>query len=1146
MSHLKPVHVIAVFIALLFLVSPASAAINIEGLHTESTLAIGHLATTVTYSGTTVNAPTWTRPYQGPNCSLNGPEVRYHAQEFTVDTTGMYQIISEQTYDGYIHLYENNFDPNAPCTNYLNGDDDTGNGSALYNQQLTAGTSYILITSAYSSYGSGSFTNTITRVAGLVVSQSNNGPVGINEEVTITIQVTNQSQTLAKNVILTDHIDHGLSIVTLPTNCTQSEQTITCNLGDIDIDGTEIIELKVTSSNMRSYGNITFVNSDTPQSNTHNNHSYDYISFIAPDIDIQQHNNGPVEVGEELTFTLVVENLTNISVENVVLTNTLPDDVTVVSISPEICTQSAEIVTCNLGDFSGNQSTEINIVVTSAMGGRFINNEATVTTDSSESNTANNSNTNMAGIIADGDKPEADIVFLFDESGSMDDEIEEVKTRVNDIVSLLDIGVDYRLGLVGFGSYHNNGAERIHQRLTGSETEFANALNNLVYDGGNEVGFDAVVLGLSAEMNFRERSGVCTIMITDEDSDAGDYSQADAITALNNRNAIFLGIVNPYGGYTSNHYGPDSGSLAEATGGEVFNIQDFRVDAQPVLAAIIEKCVGEISVRQGVIGDTAWHDVNQNGLQDENEPGLAGVIVNLFNTTDDTLQATTTTDSNGSYEFSNLAEGSYYVQFELPTDYTYTVANQGEDDARDSDADPVTGKTTTINLANSQEAMGWDVGLIPIPTGTLWVHKYHDLNGNAQLDNGEAGLNDWRFTISSTQVSDIVTTTHTVDGQPGWFIIEGLQPGQYTICETLQPGWQNSTELCQMAEVIVDQDTVVQFGNYQPAAIRVINQTTPDNGTVFDFLTSNLNPAIFQLSGGETYSMSNLLPGNSYGITETVNSGWQLISATCNDGSPVDAISLTSGETVTCTFVNQAEMATLTVIKEVIGQTPSHHWEFNGASNNGSTTIETFTLPAEGGQQSFSLLTGVYTLTESFVEGYLQSVICNDGSKGDAQVTVSLQPNQSLTCTFTNVALTGESTLVIAKEASEAGVFGFTSDIPDWDNFSLNDDASTEVITLTAGAYTIQEDPNSFPGGVVANWSLITVSCVDAADNLYLANSPADNGITLEVEHDTFTAKLTMPAGLHLTCTFLNERADIEPNPSNNPIKSIYLPLITQ
>jgi hypothetical protein len=52
------------------------------------------------------------------------------------------------------------------------------------------------------------------------------------------------------------------------------------------------------------------------------------------------------------------------------------------------------------------------------------------------------------------------------------------------------------------------------------------------------------------------------------------------------------------------------------------------------------------------IGNRIWKDTNSNGVQDAGEPPIAGVTVNLYNATN-TLVATTLTDSNGNFIFSN-------------------------------------------------------------------------------------------------------------------------------------------------------------------------------------------------------------------------------------------------------------------------------------------------------------------------------------------------------------------------------------------------------------------------------------------------------------------------------------------------------------
>lgn len=54
--------------------------------------------------------------------------------------------------------------------------------------------------------------------------------------------------------------------------------------------------------------------------------------------------------------------------------------------------------------------------------------------------------------------------------------------------------------------------------------------------------------------------------------------------------------------------------------------------------------------------------MNNDGVQDLAEPGIEGVTVNLYDAANPTvIIATTTTDSNGFYYFTDLTAGTSYI-----------------------------------------------------------------------------------------------------------------------------------------------------------------------------------------------------------------------------------------------------------------------------------------------------------------------------------------------------------------------------------------------------------------------------------------------------------------------------------------------------
>ncbi|MEO0731255.1 MAG: SdrD B-like domain-containing protein [Bacteroidota bacterium] len=98
------------------------------------------------------------------------------------------------------------------------------------------------------------------------------------------------------------------------------------------------------------------------------------------------------------------------------------------------------------------------------------------------------------------------------------------------------------------------------------------------------------------------------------------------------------------------------------------------------------------------LGDTAFVDLDGDGLQTPDEPGIGGVMVVLLDSTGDTVRVdaegntipgVTTTAPDGSYVFDNLPPGEYSVVFDISTAnnaefYAFTTPNAG-DDTDDSD-----------------------------------------------------------------------------------------------------------------------------------------------------------------------------------------------------------------------------------------------------------------------------------------------------------------------------------------------------------------------------------------------------------------------------------------------------------------------------
>ncbi|HCW9571877.1 TPA: carboxypeptidase regulatory-like domain-containing protein, partial [Staphylococcus aureus] len=171
------------------------------------------------------------------------------------------------------------------------------------------------------------------------------------------------------------------------------------------------------------------------------------------------------------------------------------------------------------------------------------------------------------------------------------------------------------------------------------------------------------------------------------------------------------------------------------------------------------------------LGDYVWEDTNKNGVQDKDENGISGVTVTLKDENDKVLK-TVTTDENGKYQFTDLNNGTYKVEFETPSGYTPTSVTSGNDTEKDSNG------LTTTGVIKDADNMTLDSGFYKTPKYSLGDYVWYDSNKDGKQDSTEKGIKDVKVTLLNEK-GEVIGTTKTDEN--GKYRFDNLDSGKYKV-----------------------------------------------------------------------------------------------------------------------------------------------------------------------------------------------------------------------------------------------------------------------------------------------------------------------------------------------------------------------------
>jgi uncharacterized repeat protein (TIGR01451 family) len=185
----------------------------------------------------------------------------------------------------------------------------------------------------------------------------------------------------------------------------------------------------------------------------------------------------------------------------------------------------------------------------------------------------------------------------------------------------------------------------------------------------------------------------------------------------------------------------------------------------------------------GSIGGYVYKECDADACKESGEYGLAGVTVQLYklNGPDDyTLVAETTTASNGSYKFNNLAAGEYTVVETQPTGYLDGGERAG---SHGGTVGTYLNHDFITDIVLAAGANATDYNFAELVGAKLSGYVYKDLDNDGWKDSGEYGIQSVKIILTGTDTLGRSVYREAWTNSSGYYAFDNLWAGTYTITE---------------------------------------------------------------------------------------------------------------------------------------------------------------------------------------------------------------------------------------------------------------------------------------------------------------------------------------------------------------------------
>ncbi|WP_369820626.1 beta strand repeat-containing protein, partial [Pelomonas sp. Root1217] len=218
---------------------------------------------------------------------------------------------------------------------------------------------------------------------------------------------------------------------------------------------------------------------------------------------------------------------------------------------------------------------------------------------------------------------------------------------------------------------------------------------------------------------------------------------------------------------------------------------------------------GSVTVQTSLLSGRVYEDSNANGQPDAGEPAIAGVTITLTGTDSGggPVTRTTTSDASGNWSFS-VPPGTYTVTETQPSAFLAGITRAGGVTGAGSSPGSVpTGGAGVIsgpNGSNANVIQGIVLGAAGASTNNLFGEVraasiagrvYQDADYSGAYTPGEPGIAGVTLQLTGTDMTGAAVSLTTTSASDGSYSFTGLLPGSYAVIEPTQPdGFADGSE----------------------------------------------------------------------------------------------------------------------------------------------------------------------------------------------------------------------------------------------------------------------------------------------------------------------------------------------------------------